>query len=84
MGARAQHRIEYRRLCELLRKLRTDAKLSQAKLAATLRKPPSYVHKCEVGDRRVDPLEFLDWCRACGVDPCESLLGAERLCVKAR
>jgi Helix-turn-helix domain len=84
MSSRAQHRVEYRRFLELLRKWRTDADLSQAKLAAKLKKPPSYVHKCEVGERRVDPLEFIDWCRACGMQPDAALLRVERSCPKPR
>lgn len=65
MGARAQHTLGYRRLCALLRQWRTDAELTQRALAVRLRKPHSYVHKVEVGDRRIDPLEFIAWCRAC-------------------
>jgi len=25
------------------------------------------VAKCEVGNRRIDPVELVFWCRACGV-----------------
>jgi hypothetical protein len=67
MGARVQHTARYRRLCELLRGWREGAGLTQRDLAIRMKKPPSYVHKCEVADRRVDPLEFVAWCRACGV-----------------
>lgn len=84
MGSRAQHRLQYRRFCELLRNWRVEAGFSQAKLAAKLGKPPSFVHKCEVGDRRIDPLEFIDWCRACGLAPDIALLSAEKSCHKAR
>lgn len=73
MGARVQHTAAYRRLCALLRRWRADAKLTQRDLSARLRKPPSYVHKCEVADRRIDPLEMIAWCRACGVDPHDAL-----------
>lgn len=69
MGARAQHSLAYRRLCATLRKWRSDAELTQRQLAAKLRKAPSFVHKCEVGDRRIDPIELLAWWRACGVNP---------------
>jgi hypothetical protein len=27
------------------------------------------VHKTEIGERRANVTEFLDWYRACGVDP---------------
>ena len=67
MGARAQHSLAYRRLCGLLRKWRADAQLTQRDLATKLRKPPSFVHKTEVGDRRIDPVELVLWCRACHV-----------------
>lgn len=78
MGARAQHTLGYRRLCALLRKWRTDSSLTQRALAIRLRKPYSYVHKTEVGDRRIDPLEFIAWCRACGLVPAESVSELER------
>lgn len=41
-------------------------------MAKKLRMSPSIVHKTEVGDRRTDVAEFLDWCRACGADPVEA------------
>jgi hypothetical protein len=31
-----------------------------------------FVHKSEVGERRVDVTEFIDWCVACRVDPDEA------------
>ena len=73
MGARPQHTLRYRRLCALLRTWRNDAGLTQRELASKLRKPASYVHKCEVADRRIDPLEFINWCRACDRNPAKSL-----------
>jgi transcriptional regulator with XRE-family HTH domain len=56
-------------MCELLRQWRTDADLTQRALAARLRKPHSYIWKVEAGERRIDPVEFAGWCRACGVSP---------------
>lgn len=73
MGARAQHTPGYRRLCSLLRQWRTEANLTQRDLAIRLRKPPSYVHKTEVGERRIDPLEFIAWCSGCGIDPAAAI-----------
>lgn len=49
--------------------MREDAGLTQRELGGKLRKPHSYVHKSEVGIRRIGPIEFIRWCRACGVDP---------------
>lgn len=60
-------------MCTLLRQWREEAGLTQRALAAKLRKPHSYVHKVETGGRRIDPVEFADWCRGCRVDPAEGL-----------
>jgi len=78
MGARAQHSLGYRRFCALLRRWRTDAGLTQRALAKRLHKPHSYVHKTEVGDRRIDPLEFIAWSAACGLKPCDSIQEVQR------
>jgi transcriptional regulator with XRE-family HTH domain len=50
-----------------LRKAREAAGLTQAQVAAKLRKPQSYVSKCEAGERRVDVVELIQFCRACGI-----------------
>ena len=57
----------------LLKQWRIDAGLTQRSIGERLRKPNSYVSKVEAGDRRIDPLEFVQWCRACGVDPLKKL-----------
>jgi transcriptional regulator with XRE-family HTH domain len=69
----------HRKLRELLIAKRKGAGLTQTVLAERLGKPPSYVAKYELGDRRLDVLEFLDIAAAIGFDPCElirSLPGA--------
>ncbi len=66
MGTSPQHRPAYKKLCRRLRELRDAAGLSQRALATLLKKPHSYVAKVEHGDRRIDPIEFADWCTACG------------------
>jgi transcriptional regulator with XRE-family HTH domain len=78
MGARPLHTPIYRRLCALLRKWRNGAGLTQRALALRLKKPPSYVHKTEVGDRSIDPIEFIAWARACGLKPIAALAALER------
>lgn len=70
--AKATHAERYRRLPRLLRQIREGANLTQRDMAKKLRMSPSIVHKTEVGDRRTDVAEFLDWCRACGADPVEA------------
>ena len=69
--------LDYRKMCYkmrvLLKQWRLDAGLTQRGLGERLRKPASYVYKVEAGARRIDPLEFVQWCRACGVDPLKKL-----------
>ena len=67
--AKAQHAQRYRHLPAMLRRLRGEAKLTQRDLAAKLQVTHVWVHKSEIGERRVDITEFMDWCNACGVDP---------------
>jgi transcriptional regulator with XRE-family HTH domain len=78
MGSSALQRPAYRRFCELLRKWRQQAGLTQRELGKKMRKPASFVHKSEVGERRVDALEFIAWCRACDLDPFTALSEADR------
>jgi transcriptional regulator with XRE-family HTH domain len=67
--AKAQHAHRYRQLPGLLREMREAAGLTQRQLAAKLRNSHVFVHKSEVGERRVDVAEFMDWCIACGAEP---------------
>jgi hypothetical protein len=61
-----------------LRLWRIDARLTQRDLARKLRKPHTYVHKCEAGERRIDPLELIAWCRACKILPSKAINKIER------
>lgn len=69
------HREPYKQLCALLIARRKEAGLSQYDLAEKLKRPQSFVAKVEVGERRIDVLEFLDIAHALDADPCE-ILGA--------
>lgn len=60
-------------MCAMLRRMRTDAGLTQRDLAEKLRMHNTMVHRSEIGDRRIDPVEFSAWCRACGADPGEMI-----------
>jgi len=71
--AKAQHAPRYRLLPRLLRQMRQDASLTQRQLAVKLHANHVFVHKSEIGERRVDVTEFMDWCLACGVDPVEAV-----------
>ncbi len=64
MGSSRLHENSYRALLPLLRRWREDANLSQQGMAERLGKPQSYVHKCEVGERRLDALEYMEWALA--------------------
>jgi hypothetical protein len=53
----------------LLRQLRESAKLTQRDLARRMKRAQPWIHKSEMGERRVDVSEFLEWCAACRCDP---------------
>ena len=67
--AKSLHAPRYKYLPSLLIQLRHEAGLTQRELANKLRISQSLIHKSEIGERRVDVAEFMDWCVACGVDP---------------
>jgi transcriptional regulator with XRE-family HTH domain len=56
----------YARFLELLRKAREEAGLTQIEVARKLGRPQSFVSKCESGERRVDVVELIDFCRVYG------------------
>ena len=67
---------ENRRYEELRRRMieaREAAEVSQEQLAERLRRPQSYVSKIEVGNRRLDVIEYLTIARAVGYDPYDLL-----------
>jgi transcriptional regulator with XRE-family HTH domain len=61
----------------MLRKMREDAGLTQRDLGAKLKMHFTMVHRSETGDRRIDPIEFAAWCRACGADPGDAMRHVE-------
>ncbi len=60
-------------MCGLLRRMREAAGFTQRDLAERLKMHNTMVHRSEIGDRRIDPVEFAAWCRACGADPGEMI-----------
>lgn len=70
--AKSQHAPSYRAVPTMLRRMREGAGLTQRDLAGKLRRSQPWVHKSEIGERRVDISEFLDWCLGCGVPPEEA------------
>lgn len=64
----------YERIPQHLCEMREAAGLTQRALAARLKKPPSWVARCERATRRVDVAEWVEWCYGCGVTPEASLI----------
>jgi len=63
------HRDEYRVLLELLRDAREEAGLSQGQVAEGLGYLQSTLSHIERGARRLDVVEFIDYCRVLKADP---------------
>ena len=59
----ATHTPEYRLMLKRLRKAREAAGLTQVQVAKKLGRPQSYVTKCELGERRIDPIELQQFAR---------------------
>ena len=57
------HDIRYQRFIELLRQSRRELGISQEVAAKRLRKPQTYISKCELGERRIDLAEALDFAK---------------------
>ena len=56
----------YQSFFERLRRARVSAGLTQAEVAAKVGRPQTWVSKCELGERRVDFVEFENIAAACG------------------
>lgn len=52
------HTKEYQIFLGKLKSARLEARLTQAEVAKILKKPQSYVSKCEMGERRVDVVDL--------------------------
>ena len=50
-----------------IKEVRTNIDFKQTQLAKKLRKPQSYVSKYERGERKLDFVEVMEICKACGV-----------------
>jgi transcriptional regulator with XRE-family HTH domain len=59
----------YKEIIFALVELRKSAGLTQRGLAARLQREPSFVAKVELGERRVDLLEFYRICKVCKQKP---------------
>ncbi|MFC3652819.1 helix-turn-helix domain-containing protein [Dyella humi] len=57
---------EYEVVLTLLRAIRVKANLTQQALGEAMGRDQAFVSACEVGSRRLDPLQVHTWCAACG------------------
>ncbi len=62
----ARRSAAYRLFLRRLREARQAAGLTQVEVAKRLRRPQSYVSKCESGERRVDVVELTEFARLYG------------------
>jgi len=60
---------EYKRLRQLLVEARERAGLTQAQVAEKMQRAQSFVSKYELGDRRLDVIDFVHVCACLDVDP---------------
>ena len=63
------HSPAYNRFLDLLRRMRVDAGLTQRQLGEKINRAHGYVSKSELGERRLDMVEFIEYCDGCGEDP---------------
>ena len=73
------HSREYAHVLASLVKMRKRAGLTQRQLAAKLDREQSFVWRIEVGERRIDLVEFHWVCNAMGADAGEEYLRLARL-----
>lgn len=63
------HSVKAKILQDQIKTLRTSMKLSQRELALRLGKNHGTVAKIELGERRIDVIEYFELLKAVGVDP---------------
>lgn len=77
--AKGIHDRRYRWMIERLVQARKDLKLSQETIAQRLNKPQQYVSRYEVGERRLDVIEFLDVAEVLDLDGLKIAAAAMRI-----
>ncbi|MBS0457906.1 MAG: helix-turn-helix transcriptional regulator [Proteobacteria bacterium] len=63
------HHQHYQAFLGLLRSLRETCGLTQVALADRIGNTQTFVSKVERGERRLDVVEFAEWCEALGYSP---------------
>ena len=72
------HSEQYEVLRQMLIAERKAVSLTQQQLAERLKKPQSYIAKYELGERRLDVIEFLAVAHAIGFDPTKMIKKIEK------
>jgi transcriptional regulator with XRE-family HTH domain len=67
--AHSTHHDEYQMLIALLREVRKELGVTQIDLGQRLDNTQTFVSKVERGDRRLDVVEFVEFCEAMGATP---------------
>ncbi|MGP1066801.1 helix-turn-helix transcriptional regulator [Serratia plymuthica] len=63
------HSPEMQALLNWLREIRENQGISMREMGERIGRPHSFVQKVEVGERRLDVVEFIWYCEALGVQP---------------
>ena len=77
------YRAEHQVLANLLRELRDHAGLTQGQIAPLLGRPQNRVSDFERGGRRIDVIEFIDYCAALKLDATKVFVELRRRLVAA-
>jgi len=61
--------LNQNKLIQNLVSLRKEANLTQMQLAQRLGREQNFIARTELGERRLDVIEFWEYCKACEADP---------------
>ncbi|MGQ0651316.1 MAG: helix-turn-helix domain-containing protein [Betaproteobacteria bacterium] len=75
---KSTHSAQYRKLLAKMRAAREARGITQEEVARRLGRPQSYVSKAEMGERRLDVVEYLHFMRAIEGEPHALLRDIER------
>ncbi|WP_151958105.1 helix-turn-helix domain-containing protein [Acinetobacter guillouiae] len=75
---------EMQALTNWLKQARQDQNFSMRALAERMDKPHSFVQKVEQGERRLDVVEYVWYCRKLGVNPQDGLFLIEQVLLESQ
>ncbi len=75
---------EYRKLLAWLRDSRNEKGLTMRRVGQAMNIPHSWIGKVEIGERRLDVVEYVKFCLALGIDPHDGITQLERQIRPAR